>query len=229
MRSLVVINLLALASLAFGKGAEGAPPPGSEGAAVVVEAAPDTVRRSHYRLLPASALWIEGTTPVSRFTCRAAEVSGDGRASKHPLFDPARQVRLDATLAVPVRSFDCGQERMNRDFAGALRAEAHPEIEFRLEGAAFGDAAREEAMGAWRPVEAWGVLVLGGQQRPVRLLGEASASRAHLRARGSYPMRMSDFGVEPPAGPLGLIRARDHVLIHFDLYLAPYAPRSPGG
>jgi polyisoprenoid-binding protein YceI len=224
MRSLVTLSLLAILGLALSGAAGEMRHAGSYADA-------DTIGTRHYRLLPASALWIEGTTPVSGFTCRAEGAAGRGAARAHPLYDPAEQVRLDAALAVPVRSFDCGQDRMNRDLADALRAEAHPRIELRLTGVSFGsDRASEAASEAgedWQRVEAWGVLSLGGEEQPVRLRGEAKRTGAHLRARGSYPMRMSDFGVEPPSGPLGLIRARDDVLIHFDLYLVPYAPRGP--
>jgi len=44
-------------------------------------------------------------------------------------------------------------------------------------------------------------------------------SGAIWRLKGALPMKMTDFGISPPVGLFGLIRARDAMTVGFDLRL----------
>jgi polyisoprenoid-binding protein YceI len=172
-----------------------------------------------YTLQAESRLWIDGSTSVAGFTCAAERTLGTGRLGAAD--EAAGTHALDAVVAVPVRSLDCGVGPMNRDLSEALRAERHPVIRFSLRGARVVTPPEETG---WAAVEAWGTLALAGAERPVRVRAEGRRlGDGRVRLKGRHGLRMTDFGVEPPAGPLGLVRARDRVTVGFDL-VAAHAP-----
>ena len=151
---------------------------------------------------------IDGTSTVGRYSCAAGAVAG---AADVP---PAGPVTAEVTVGVG--SFDCGQSRMNRDFRRALHAEGHPEIRFDLDRAEV--LAAETRAGAWVPVRATGRLRLAGVERAVTIAAEGQRmGRGRVRLRGQHPMRMTDFGVDPPSGMLGMVRAHDRIVVGFDL------------
>ena len=161
-----------------------------------------------YTLDAGSRFQIDGTSTLGRYSCAASAVTGSADV---PVAGP-----MEAEVTVGVRSFDCGQARMNRDFRRALQAEGHPEIRFDLDTAAA--LAAEARPGAWVPVRATGRLRLAGVKRAVTVTAEGQRlGRGHVRLRGQHAMRMTDFRVEPPSGMLGMVRARDPVVVRFDL------------
>lgn len=164
-----------------------------------------------------SALWIEGTSSVSSFTCLAGRLSGEGS------FVENRTGRIaEAVISVPVETFDCGKSRMNRDFTEALRADAHPWIEFRLDAVELSSRHAETGTGRVRVA---GRLLIAGSERTVAIdvLGQLGTDSTY-RATGSLALLMSDFGIEPPTALFGLIRAHDPITVHFDLLASVRAP-----
>ena len=166
---------------------------------------------TRYEVAPQSRFWIDGTATTGGWTCEAEEVRGYG------VLGDARELR--AEVAVPVRAFDCGSGPMNRDLYRALDAEAHPTIEFVLEQAEVLDA--EGQPGAWVRVRTTGTLRLAGAGRHLELVAEGRRlPDGRVALRGRHRLRMSDFGVEPPAHLLGLVRAHDAIVARFDLVAA---------
>lgn len=168
--------------------------------------------QSRYAVDTQSRFWIDGTSTMGRYTCEADAVMGSGRVL------PAGR-SVEAEVIVPTAAFDCGNPRMNRDFVDALQAEQHPTIRFRVDRAEILDA--NPAPGAWVNVRATGTLRLAGVERPITLDAEGQRlPDGRVRIRGRHPLKMTDFGVEPPTGLLGLVRARDAVVARFDLVAA---------
>jgi polyisoprenoid-binding protein YceI len=121
-----------------------------------------------------------------------------------------------ALVLVPVASFDCGDKRMNRDFTAAMKAEAFPEISFELIKAAVFETAKNEETSL--KIGITGRLSIAGTERTVALTISAwDLGDGRYRAQGHVPLRMSTFGVDPPSALLGLIKARDDILVRFDL------------
>ena len=177
-------------------------------AAVLVAAAGPPPR---FVVQPGSRFWIDGTSTMGAYTCTATRAAGSGTAE-----GPGR---VAAEVAVPVRAFDCGQGRMNRDFYRALRAGDHPDIRIAVTHV---EADAVPTTGAWTRARATGTIRLAGVERPVVLQAEGQRQAdGRLRVRGRHPFRMSDFGVTPPVGLLGLVRAHDGVVVRFDLVAGP--------
>lgn len=169
-------------------------------------------------LQPESRMWIEGTSTVGGFTCKAAEV--DGQGTLETAAPGATPVPGRAQVLMPVRRFDCGKRAMNADFYEALRSREHPVIRFELADAQVLEA--PEDFGGWHTLQATGQLTLAGTERriEVRLEGRRLPGD-RLQGRGEKTLLMSDFGVEPPTALLGLVKARDRITVRFDLIAGP--------
>ena len=162
-----------------------------------------------YVVQSGSRFAIDGTSTLGRYRCETAQVAGSGVARG------AATTRVAATILVPVRAFDCGRDAMNRDFYRALQAEAHPTIRIKIASAALLD--RSEGS-VWRPVRAEGTLRLAGTERTITIEAEGQrVSSNEVRVRGAYALDMTDYGIDPPSGLLGLVRAHDRVVASFDV------------
>lgn len=121
-------------------------------------------------------------------------------------------------LTIPVATLRCGNRQMERDLARALRAEANPSIEFRLAGLVGGVVHDIDAHTYGARVS--GTLSLAGVQRNVSVAVTARrTARNRFRIEARLPMRMSDFQIAPPEAMFGIIRARDDLVVLFELYL----------
>lgn len=135
----------------------------------------------------------------------------------------------DATVAkslrgvdviVPVRMLKCGDRHMEDNMYTALKAPKPPAIsyiiaDFELTPSLSGDGLS---------VEATGKMSVAGAERSVSMTvkTERLADGAR-RARGTVPIRMTDFGIVPPRPWFGMLRTADKVLIQFEIFVSPEA------
>jgi len=164
-----------------------------------------------YDLRSESRFWIDGSSTAGSYTCTAARVDGTG------LVDGTDRTQVSGQVTVPVRAFDCGQRRMNNDFAKALKSGTHPVIRFEVQSA---QVAGPGASG-WTRATATGSLEIGGVVRPITVdVDGQTLPDGRVRLRGRMPLRMTDFGVQPPTALLGLVRAHNRIVVRFDLIAA---------
>lgn len=143
----------------------------------------------------ASRVWIEGGSNVADWSCKATK------------FD-ARVDSTHVTVRVAVRDLKCGNPKMDHDLYAALKASdpASPSWIVAEFGAKVG--------------EAEGTIQVAGNERSVTAqITTEKAADGTMRARGSVPILMTDFGVKPPVGLFGLIRAKNAVVVKFDLVI----------
>lgn len=158
-----------------------------------------------------SQLWIEGSSSVNTFTCAAGTVDGTGIFAR-----PSAPRDVTAEVWIPVRQLDCGKARMNNDLYTALNAQVHPHILFRLDEAHLVTSATDDDGMSY--LRATGQLTIAGVERTIALnLQGHQRPDGTYRATGSLPLRMSDFGIDPPTALLGLIKAHDRITVRFDL------------
>ena len=173
-----------------------------------------TGAQDSFALEPRSQLWIEGGSTVNAFTCRAQNVEGYGFFEDDMAGANGHDAR--AEVVVLVETFDCGKQRMNRDFYEALKADAFPMIRFTLDEAyVIGQPDAEDRIYRLRVL---GRLTLAGVTRRIemRVLGWPLAD-GRYRVTGKERLLMSDFEIDRPTALLGLIRARDRILVRFNL------------
>lgn len=186
-------------------------------------ALPLGAQRVPVSVAPASRVWLEGSTTLDRFTCRASEFDATvesvdtaataAAAATAQLAAPAARRRV--TLTIPVQRLGCGHRKMDDDMRRALRSDANPEIRFRTTGY---EIARDGTSHATITVQ--GSLSIAGRDRPATIVVDATARPdGGAELAGAYATRMTDFGVKPPSALLGVIQARDDIVVHFDIVL----------
>jgi polyisoprenoid-binding protein YceI len=113
-------------------------------------------------------------------------------------------------LQIPVATIRCGNRQMERDLFRALRAAQHPSIDFR-----FTDMNREADHATIR-----GELSLAGVTRPIEI--DAYVQRIagnHIALHARLPLRMTDFCITPPTALLGIVKAKNELVVSLDLVL----------
>lgn len=183
-----------------------------------------------------SILILEGSSNVTDWRCRGTSIEGemdvaapidkinevidrieDGNVGVW-MADPAagRFPQPTFRMRIPAAALRCGNSVMERDMNRALKADQHPLIDFQfreLIGPIHHDIDRNVY-----ETRIAGELFLAGQRREIALKVTAwRVARDRFRLRAELPLRMTDFGIEPPTALFGIIKARDELLVRFDL------------
>ncbi len=166
---------------------------------------------------PESKLWIEGTSTLKAFSCKAPvfdlTVSAD-KANAVPAVLAGQKAVRQVELSVPAAAIDCSNDKMNEHMLQALKADANKTIAFTLSGYDVASSAKG-AEGTLR-----GTLALGGAEHPVAVAAVATdAGNGALRVVGSYELAMSAFDLKAPSLMFGSIKVGDKVQVKFDLVL----------
>lgn len=174
---------------------------------------------------------LEGRSNLAPWTCRGESLRGEAVVASsleqvHALLDgiadgagaaggSAAGASPRVRMEIPIATLGCGVRAMDRDMFEALDAAQHPSIVFEFRRVA-GAVAHDDASGSYR-ASIDGELRLAGATRPVRMVvtGER-LGRDRFRVSGELPVRMTDFGIAPPTGLLGLVKARDELTVRFD-------------
>ena len=183
-------------------------------------------------------LVLEGSSNVTDWRCRGTTLDGrmevaaplahinavidrieDGNIAQW-MGNPsaARFPQPSFDLTIPVATLRCGNRQMERDMYRALRSQAHPAIEFRFTEL-VGGVSHDIDRGTYRATIA-GELTLAGAKRTIRVPVEATRLAPHrFRLRARLPLRMTDFRITPPTALFGIVKAKDDLVVNFDLVL----------
>jgi len=157
-----------------------------------------------------SRLWIEGSSNVNDFSCRAQSYFTKVESAAE------RDTAIEVEVDIEVESFDCGKRRMNRDLYETLLSDRHPHISFefiRTESMTFNDT-----LDIYK-LTVTGKLRVAGHTREITFPLEAVMQNdGTLKATGNTVMLMTDFNVEPPRALMGLVRVDNKLTVHFELY-----------
>ena len=171
-----------------------------------------------------SRLWLEGSSNVKDWTCRATVME-----ALIAIDAASAESRDDATVAkslrgvdviVPVRMLKCGDRHMEANMYSALKAPKPPAVsyiiaDFELKPSLSGDSLS---------VEATGTMSVAGAERGVNMTVKTERlPDGTRRARGTVPIRMTDFGIVPPRPWFGVLRTADKVLVQFEIFVSPQA------
>ena len=175
-----------------------------------------TVANEMLVLQPQSRLWIDGTSSIRSFSCKAAEVSAVVEATGPnaiPQLLLADKGVKSVRVTVPAERLDCGNGTMNEHMRKAIKLSEFNSIEFRLTDY---DVARS-ADGVSGTIN--GTLLLGGVTKPVTLKADGKPEGGMLHITGSYDLDMTDYGLKPPTLMFGRIKVGRTVKVNYDLLL----------
>jgi polyisoprenoid-binding protein YceI len=171
--------------------------------------------REQLTLQPESRLWVDGTSSIKSFSCKASEVSAMIDAVPNGIARVAlgeKGVR-EVSVTVPANKLDCGNGTMNDHMRKALKVTEHPSISFKL----FSYDVSRNGDGVTGTLN--GTLDLGGVDKPITIAAVAKNEGGALRVTGSYPLKMTDYDLEPPKLMFGRIKVGETVSVKFDLFL----------
>jgi polyisoprenoid-binding protein YceI len=167
-------------------------------------------------LQPQSRLWIDGTSTVRSFSCKAGEVNAvveaNGANAIPSLLTGDKGVKA-VRVTVPSERMDCGNGTMNDHMKKALKVAESPTITFTLTDYAV----TRNADGIAGTIT--GTLDLGGVTKSISFEATGKPEGGMLRVDGAYDLRMTDYGLKPPSLMFGRIKVRDIVKVNFDLLL----------
>lgn len=164
-----------------------------------------------------SKLWIEGNSNVHAWSCNATQFKAavDADAAVRTSAGYAKAVKA-VEVTVPVNALDCAHGAMNKNLQKALKSGDNPTIRYTLTSyeAKPGTATNTFTL------ETVGKLEVAGKASTVKT--DVSASRladGTIRAQGTVPILMTDYGIKPPTAMLGALKTDNKVTVRFDLYV----------
>ena len=172
---------------------------------------------------PDSKLWIEGTSNLHDWTCKAEKLDAAidleaAAASQLSVAPPKSLKRVQVT--VPVKSLKCGHDAMDNIMYKSLNADASPNISYVLTTfeAATGDSAKTFTL------HALGTLTVAGKENALAMDVVATrSSDGSIKATGTVPLKMADYGIKPPKALLGTLKTGNDVKIKFELIVGAKA------
>jgi polyisoprenoid-binding protein YceI len=175
-----------------------------------------TIANERIELQPQSRLWIDGTSTVKSFTCKANEVNAvveaNGANAISALLTGDKGVKA-VRVTIPAAQIDCGNGTMNDHMRKAIKLAESPTIEFRLVNY---DVARS---GEGISGTIAGTLSLGGVEKAITLNADGKPEGGMLHVTGAYPLKMTEYGLKPPSLMFGRIKVGETVTVKFDLLL----------
>jgi polyisoprenoid-binding protein YceI len=160
-----------------------------------------------------STITVEGTSSVQSWSCATSQLAGSAQAevSGRTLSDLS-----GLRLTIPVQGLDCGNRQMNGKLREALGASTTPQIRYTVTGAEVG---APDGQGRFA-VTVTGRLEMAGSARTVRTTARGvPAGDGRFRFTGRVPLKMSDYGIDPPTAMLGALRTGDEVTVVYDVTL----------
>jgi hypothetical protein len=171
-----------------------------------------------YVTLPGSKLWIEGTSTINDYTCASGQVEGYAEIINSPDLTPGTIKKDKVIVSIAVRTLDCGNNTMNKDMYNAMKADAFPEIKYEL---VYARASARRDSSNRIILHTLGNMFIAGKEKleNIKIIIE-KLSGGNFRLTGSFPVSMLDYGITPPQHLLGLIKAHEKLVVHFDLIIA---------
>lgn len=168
-------------------------------------------------LAPQSRLWVEGTSTVKDFSCKAgaldAIVDARGGGAIAQVLAGEKAV-LSMDMKVPAEKLDCGNGTMNDHMRKALKVEEQPTILFRMTSYDVTKGSNGAVTGTLR-----GTLSMGGVQKPLSFTADGKGEGDMLRVTGGTDIKMTEWGLKPPTLMFGRIKVNELVKVKFDLLL----------
>ena len=180
-----------------------------------------------YSAKTGSLLKISGTSSVHDWEVKTLLIGGRMVWDSSFPLDPSKAelpklpTPPKVSVIVPVRNIESGKQRMNEVMHGAMNAQKHKFARYNLKEIKVVDKKRK----AGDPIvfNTKGTLNINGKSAPVSMqISIAKRKGDKLKVSGKTKLRMSQFGITPPAPKiaLGLITTGDEVSVEFEWFVA---------
>lgn len=155
-----------------------------------------------------SKLVVSGTSSLHDWEMEATDFSAETMIK---LNDNAVSEISRIEFTSPVSGLKSGKRIMDNKTLDALEEKKFPEIKFSLDN-------NGEVNLTGKKVNLTGLLTIAGKTKEVKLTVDIDVKNAQrFLVTGNVPLKMSDFGVEPPTALMGTITTDDELVVSFNL------------
>lgn len=180
---------------------------------------PVTSNRVNYAIKEQSSLTIAGSSNVNKFECRTYKDFSDGYINILTEEQKDYVKFSNAILKIEIKSFDCENPLLNKDFYKTLNANESPTIDVELLGAEPEKGTKILKGNSGKFLADVGIS-LNGTSKPDQIIVKWEKTGFNTyRFTGEKELKMSDFDIDAPVAALGLIKVNDEINISFDLYI----------
>lgn len=163
---------------------------------------------------PKSTLSIYGSTNVNSFRCMYDSYNLNDTLE---YVQDSRSIEMKITrnrMRIPIRSFDCGNKQITRDFWQTLKSERYPELEISFRS--FRNSVMRDNTYVDGVVD---ITLAGATKRYVVRYHATVPDSETLFLVGMQAVNFSDFKLEPPQKMMGLIQVQECLEVEFKLKL----------
>src|SRR5688572_9489061 len=171
-----------------------------------------------YQSVPGSKFKIDGTSTVHDWTVESGIVGGFIEFESEAVLDPAKpvngEVKAKVEVTMGVVNLKSGKKAMDEFMHETLKVKDHPRIKYVLKEL----KAQSRKAGEPLKFDSKGDLTVAGVTKPIDMVVTLVPEGNKLKATGSKQLKMTDFGMKPPAPALGLglIKTGDDVTVTFE-------------
>jgi polyisoprenoid-binding protein YceI len=189
-------------------------------AAVTSSWAADTLTKYESKL--PCKVKIEGTSTIHDWTVESQIISGTMELAELKGVT-AGKIPAKVQVLIPVRSLKSGNKLMDDIMYKAMKMQTVKNIQYRLTELVLKEAPRSP--GGPFQCDSTGELMVSGVTNIIGMPVTIDVVDNRLKITGSVPLKMTQFGIEPPAPTLALgsIKTGDEVKISFEWMTAPAA------
>lgn len=166
-------------------------------------------------------VWIEGSAGMINYQCNAEKFSGAGEIENttNPRTTVEGHGTVQISVALPVKSLDCGKRPMNKDMYNALKSDVYPTIRYQLLNATLAEeAGNNTTTSSWMNIRTRGIMEIAGVEDTTTIFVQGKVlSDDRFQVKGSKPIHMDTYNIDPPSAMFGLIRADEQLTVHFDV------------
>ncbi|MAO07112.1 MAG: hypothetical protein CL596_00190 [Alteromonas sp.] len=116
-------------------------------------------------------------------------------------------------VKVGVTTLESGKRVMDKKCYDALKSDTHPNILYEFKNIKSLKSSGPQTYTATLE----GSLTIAGQTKSVAINVHIKATNNSITIKGEKPLKMTDFGVEPPTALLGTLKTGDDIIIDFNL------------
>ena len=188
---------------------------------------------------PRSTVFMNGSSNVARWRCSGSTLSGsmevatpleqinhlidrieDGQIGEmlaHPDLATIPQPQFE--LTIPIEALRCsGGRPMERDLVAALSAIRYPSIRIHFRELRGGVEHDIDAR-TYRMTVVTDISLAGSTRAVDTVVTAERVSKEAFRITAAVPLKMTDFGIQPPRALFGMIRAADQLTVSLTLVL----------
>ncbi|MDB5022252.1 MAG: hypothetical protein JWP78_7 [Mucilaginibacter sp.] len=166
--------------------------------------------QSKWLISETSSLSVKGSTNVNKFTCDIPNCDQDTLT----IWKSAQGIRMSGSINPAVLSFDCHKAMMTRDLRKTLKAKKYPKLHIRF----LSLNQLPELSGKPATINGQVEIEIAGIKKRYEIDYRISVDNDKMiHLLGSRDLNFSDFELTPPRKLAGMIKAKDQLIVEFNL------------